>query len=203
MAGRSVTPEAVLAVLRVPAEVRRTSAGAPERGGPRLCGSRFRALGWTGERFVYLVPWYPVVVDWRTVSWDACRVWEVREGEEAYPAGEWPKTLPEGEDPLGLVVERADLRGLGPSRPADASVEAWPTERVEADPQAEAETGVLYADYAGFCRSRGLRVLSRGGWSRVMGRRFRWREDRRGRRRVRVRVGVRLRVDGLSHSDSS
>jgi len=189
MAGRSVTPEAVLAVLR---------------GGPRLVGSRFWALGWTGERFVYLVPWYPGVVDWRTVSWDACRVWEVREGEEAYLAGEWLKTLPEGEDPLGRVVERADLRGLGLSRPAgaskvtatDASVEAWLGERTEADPQAEAETGVLYADYADFCLTRGLRVLSRSGWSRVMGRRFRWREDRRGRRRVRVWAGVRLRGTG-------
>jgi hypothetical protein len=196
MAGHSVTPEAVLSALR---------------GGPRLCGSRFWALGWTGERFVYLVPRYPAVVDWRTVSWDACWVWGVREGDEAYWAGEWLKTVPRGEDPLGRMVERADLRGLGPSRPAnapklpatDASVEAWLAERTEADPGSEAETGALYADYADFCRTRGLRALPRRVWSRVMGRRFRWREDRRGRRRVRVWVGVRLREDGLSHSDSS
>jgi hypothetical protein len=102
MAGRSVTPEAVLAVLR---------------GGPRLVGSRFWALGWTGERFVYLVPRYPAVVDRRTVPWEACWVWGVREGGEAYWAGEWLKAVPPGEDPLKRVVERADLRGLGLSRP--------------------------------------------------------------------------------------
>jgi len=78
----------------------------------------------------------------------------------------------------------------------DASVEAWLAERTEADPQAETETGVLYADYAEFCRSRGLKVLDHKAWGRAMGRRFRrklaWREGRA----IRVWVGVRLRGDG-------
>jgi len=75
----------------------------------------------------------------------------------------------------------------------DASVEAWLAERTEADPGAEEETGVLYADYAEFCRSRGLRVLSHQAWGRAMGRRFRRWQVWRGRRRVRVWRGVRLR----------
>ena len=77
----------------------------------------------------------------------------------------------------------------------DASVEAWLTERTEADPGAEAETGVLYADYAEFCRSRGLKVLDHKAWGRAMGRRFRRRQVWRGRRRVRVWQGVRLREE--------
>jgi hypothetical protein len=94
----------------------------------------------------------------------------------------------------------AALKGpdKGPDKPSeapamDASVEAWLTERTEADPGAEAETGVLYADYVGFCRSRGLRALSHKAWGRAMGRRFRrnrvWREGRA----VWVWRGVRLR----------
>jgi len=75
----------------------------------------------------------------------------------------------------------------------DASVEAWLAERTEADPGSEEETGVLYADYTDFCRSRGLKVLDHKAWGRAMGRRFRrklaWREGRA----IRVWVGVRLR----------
>jgi hypothetical protein len=77
----------------------------------------------------------------------------------------------------------------------DASVEAWLTERTEADPGAEEETGVLYADYAEFCRTRGLRALSHKAWGRAMGRRFRRWQVRQGRRRVRVWRGVRLRKE--------
>jgi hypothetical protein len=75
----------------------------------------------------------------------------------------------------------------------DASVEAWLAERTEADPAAEEETGVLYADYTDFCRTRGLKVLDHKAWGRAMGRRFRRRQVRRGRRRVRVWREVRLK----------
>jgi hypothetical protein len=77
----------------------------------------------------------------------------------------------------------------------DASVEAWLAERTEADLGAEEETGVLYADYAEFCRTRGLKVLDHKAWGRAMGRRFRRWQVRRGRRRVRVWRGVRLRKE--------
>jgi hypothetical protein len=77
----------------------------------------------------------------------------------------------------------------------DASVEAWLAERTEADPQAETETGVLYADYTDFCRARGLKVLGHKAWGRAMGRRFRRWQVWRGRRRVRVWRGVRLREE--------
>jgi hypothetical protein len=96
----------------------------------------------------------------------------------------------------------AALKGpdKGPNEPSDgvamdASVEAWLAERTEADPGAEAETGALYADYAGFCRTRGLKVLDHKAWGRAMGRRFRRWQVWRGRRRVRVWRGVRLREE--------
>jgi hypothetical protein len=52
---------------------------------------------------------------------------------------------------------------------------------------------VLYADYTDFCRTRGLKVLDHKAWGRAMGRRFRRRQVRRGRRRVRVWREVRLK----------
>ena len=84
----------------------------------------------------------------------------------------------------------------GPHKPSgggdmDASVEAWLAERTEADPGAEEETGVLYADYAEFCRTRGLRALAHQAWGRAMGRRFRRKLVRREGRVVRVWQGVR------------
>jgi|GEM_PF-859455 len=86
----------------------------------------------------------------------------------------------------------------GPDRPSeapamDASVEAWLAERTAVDPAAEEETGVLYADYTDFCRSRGLKPMDHKAWGRAMGRRFRRWQVRRGRRRVRVWRGVRLK----------
>jgi hypothetical protein len=90
----------------------------------------------------------------------------------------------------------------GPHKPSgggdmDASVEAWLAERTEADPGAEEETGVLYADYAEFCRTRGLRALSHKAWGRAMGRRFRrnraWREGRA----IWVWQGVRRKMGDL------
>jgi hypothetical protein len=77
----------------------------------------------------------------------------------------------------------------------DASVEVWLAERTEADPGSEAETGALYADYAGFCRTRGLKVLDHKAWGRAMGRRFRRKRVRRGRRTIWVWQGVRLREE--------
>jgi hypothetical protein len=77
----------------------------------------------------------------------------------------------------------------------DASVEAWLTERVEADPGSEAETGALYADYAGFCRTRGLKVLDHKAWGRAMGRRFRRKRAWREGRAIWVWQGVRLRKE--------
>jgi hypothetical protein len=77
----------------------------------------------------------------------------------------------------------------------DASVEAWLAERTEADPGSEAETGALYADYAGFCRTRGLKVLDHKAWGRAMGRRFRRKRAWREGRAIWVWVGVRLQGD--------
>jgi hypothetical protein len=76
----------------------------------------------------------------------------------------------------------------------DASVETWLTERTEADPGAEEETGVLYADYAEFCQARGLRALSHQAWGRTMGRRFCRKRIRRGRRAIWVWQGVRRKM---------
>jgi hypothetical protein len=80
----------------------------------------------------------------------------------------------------------------------DASVEAWLAERTEADPGAEEETGVLYADYAEFCRSRGLRALAHQAWGRAMGRRFRRKLVRREGRVVRVWQGVRRKMGDVT-----
>jgi hypothetical protein len=80
----------------------------------------------------------------------------------------------------------------------DASVEAWLAERTEADPGAEEETGVLYADYAEFCRSRGLRALAHQAWGRAMGRRFRRKQVRREGRVVRVWQGVRRKMGDVT-----
>jgi len=77
----------------------------------------------------------------------------------------------------------------------DASVEAWLAEQTEADPAAEEETGVLYADYADFCRTRGLKVLDHKAWGRAMGRRFRRKRAWREGRAIRVWQGVRLRKE--------
>jgi hypothetical protein len=94
----------------------------------------------------------------------------------------------------------------GPDKPSgggdiDASVEAWLTERTEADPGAEEETGVLYADYAEFCRSRGLRALAHQAWGRAMGRRFRRKLVRREGRVVRVWQGVRRKMGDVTEGN--
>jgi hypothetical protein len=85
--------------------------------------------------------------------------------------------------------------GGGDMDAMDASVEAWLTERTAADPAAEEETGVLYADYTDFCRARGLKVLDHKAWGRAMGRRFRRKRAWREGRAIWVWMGVRLRKE--------